>query len=322
MQNLSEKTEVASRLHMSIMNIATKPEKGLDVMVVIQLLSGILVESAFFFERPDESLDAAFDKLSLMLDAEPWEGDLPDWAMPPPHILDLNTERGRELARQAIESWHDCEFSYVDFILFLVQNFITSWEDEGIPREEAFRLLVEGSLRCMAFEVAAQELCDLVIERKIGFEGWSLADGIGALSAAAGQRLACALGILPGAELNFGAYDFPQHLDNVVYVMTQEAVRLGIPAGSDWRLGLAANDCPADAPEHLIQAVEPMCLSFFRALNMMSEEDQAVSLAKAAGRMLAVAAGGDMPEMAPEIAKPLAMAAMTETYKSLSVQQP
>ncbi len=291
-------------------------------MVVIQLLSGVLVESAFFFENPDQSLEAEFDKLSLMLETEPWEGPLPEWALPPPHILDLNSERGRELARHTIENWHDCEFAYVDFILFLVQNFITSWEDEGIPREESFRLLIEGALRCMAFEVAAQELCDLVIERKIGFEGWSLADGISALSAVAGQRLAHALGIVPGAQVNFGAQDFPQHLDNVVYVMTQEAVRLGIPAGSDWRLGLAANDCPADAPEHLIESVSPMCLSFFKVLNMDSAEDQAVSLAKAAGRMLAVAAGGDLPEMAPEIAKPLAMAAMTETYKSLSVQQP
>jgi hypothetical protein len=33
--------------------------------------------------------------------------------------------------------------------------------------------------------------------------------------------------------------------------------------------------------------------------------------------MLAVAAGGEVPELEPAIAKPVAMMAMTETYKSV-----
>jgi hypothetical protein len=44
--------------------------------------------------------------------------------------------------------------------------------------------------------------------------------------------------------------------------------------------------------------------------------EQAVACAKAAGRMIAVASVGDEPDIAPVIAKPLAMAAITETYKT------
>jgi hypothetical protein len=37
--------------------------------------------------------------------------------------------------------------------------------------------------------------------------------------------------------------------------------------------------------------------------------------------MLAVASGGEMPELEPAIAKPLAMSAITETYKSVCMDQ-
>ena len=50
-------------------------------------------------------------------------------------------------------------------------------------------------------------------------------------------------------------------------------------------------------------------------------EDQAVACAKAAGRMLAVTSGGEMPEIEPAIAKPLAMAAITDTYKSVCMDK-
>ena len=118
-----------------------------------------------------------------------------------------------------------------------------------------------------------------------------------------------------GACLLFQGADLPLALDKVVYSMTQEAVRYGVPAGSDWRFGLAANDMPINAPVDLIRAMEPQCLRFFRVIELMGSYDQSVACAKAAGRMIAIAAGGELPEIEPAIAKPLAMAAITETYK-------
>jgi len=113
----------------------------------------------------------------------------------------------------------------------------------------------------------------------------------------------------------FKGPDLPDLLDQTAYVMTQEAVRLGLASGTDWRFGLPANDCPADPPEALIAGMEPVCRGFFTAIRMMDAEDQAVSCAKAAGRMLALVSGGEKPELEPAIAKPLAMAALTESYK-------
>ena len=57
---------------------------------------------------------------------------------------------------------------------------------------------------------------------------------------------------------------------------------------------------------------------FFRVISLEPLVDQAVACAKAAGRMLAVASAGEVPDLEPVIAKPLAMAAMTETYKVVS----
>ena len=67
-------------------------------------------------------------------------------------------------------------------------------------------------------------------------------------------------------------------------------------------------------------SLEPDCKLFFKIADMHDLLDQSVSCAKAAGRMLAVAAGGESPELEPVIAKPLAIAAMTDTYKSVCMQ--
>ena len=184
----------------------------------------------------------------------------------------------------------------------------------GIPREETLRLLIECVKKCMAFEIAAQELCDVSIEYQVGRKGWSVGDCIAALSGVAGRRLAISLSSAEVCDY-FRGSDLPDNLDRIVYNMTQEAVRLGVPAGSDWRFGLAANDTPINAPVELIRELEPQCLRFFRAIGLNGSYDQAVSCAKAAGRMIAVASGGDLPEIEPAIAKPLAMSAITESYK-------
>ena len=288
-------------------------EQGTDVRVMLQIMAGVLTETAFFFEEPDETLEASLNKISAMLGCDAYEGELPEWVNFEPHAIDRYTERGRELARLAMEDWADCEFAFHDMLVTMSHHIMVSWEEEGVPRSESFRLLIEYATRCMAYEVAAQELCDVLIEKKIGRDGWTLGDCLGGLCGAAGWRL---------AKYNLLQKKMPKEtvesfeFDDLVHVMTTEAVRMGTPAGSDWRLGLAANDCPADPPSELLEGVEPYAALFFSAIPMPDLREQAVACAKAAGRMLAVAATGESPEIAPVIAKPLAMAAITETYRA------
>ena len=312
---LTNKPDMGARLYSGLIALASEPGRGTNVMRLIQHMAGVLVETYLVFDTPEQSMQASFQKLAKLLTVAPVAGPLGRAALPPGHVMDYETEKGREAARQFFVGWLDCAHGFHDLFLTILHNLMVTWEEDGLPRAESFRLLVECTMRAMTYEVAAQELCDLVIEKKIAQDRWSLADCVAALSAVAGHRLA--LSLQADVCHVFKGADLPENLDKIVYVMTQEAVRLGVPAGTDWRFGLAANDMPVNPPVDLIGAVEPYCLGFFRAVGVSSQYDQAVCCAKAAGRMLAVAAGGETPEMEPAIAKPLAMMAITETYKSV-----
>ncbi len=316
---LTNKPDMGARLYAGLIHLATDSERGTDAMKVIQHMAGVLVETYLVFDEPDEVMEVSLSRLGAMLGCAPLSGALGAGVLPPAHIIDHETERGRLAARNFFEEWLDCAFEFHGLIQVIVHNILVSWEADGQPRAESFRLLVECVHKCMAFEIAAQELCDVVIDRKVTSQGWSLGDCVASLSAVAGRRLALSLN--SDACMLFRGTNLPDNLDKVVYVMTQEAVRLGVPAGTDWRFGLAANDVPVNAPLDLVYGIEPYCHSFFEAVGIRNQYEQAVCCAKAAGRMLAVAAGGDVPELEPAIAKPLAMAAITETYKSVCMEQ-
>jgi hypothetical protein len=289
------------------------------MMQMVQFVSGILVETALLFEKPDEAMNASLQALCKSLKCDPLLGDMDLHTLPPAHVIDAETEKGRFAARELFEECLECEYAFHAMMIDMIHTVVTAWEDPdhgvGQERSETLRLIIECSLRAMAFEIAAQELCDLVIDDKIGLKGWTISDCVAGLSAIAGVRLG--LSTNPEFCMTFKGADIPTHLDDLSYVMTAEAVRLGVPAGGDWRFGLPANDTPLDPPHELIENLEPLCTAFFDAINLMCEYDQAVGAAKAAGRMLAVAAAGRKPEVEPAIAKPLAMAAITESYKSV-----
>ncbi len=311
---LTNKPEMGFRFYSALIQLSADHERGIDGMKVIQHMAGVLVETYFLFDDSDYAMQASFHKLSDMLGCHPADGMLAPYALPPAHIIDYETERGRLAARVFFEEWLDCNFELHDLILTVFHHVIIGWEDMGVPRAESFRLLIECVKKAMAFEVSAQELCDVALENMVGRRGWTIGDCIAALSGVSGRRFAISLNSCEAADI-IKRVSFPDNLDQVVHTMTQEAVRLGVPAGSDWRFGLAANDTPINAPVDLIREIEPMCLRLFRVIGVSGPYEQSVSCAKAAGRMIAVASGGELPEIEPAIAKPLAMSAITESYK-------
>ncbi len=315
----SAKADVAIRIHTSIQALAEEPEMGTDAMKVLMLYAGMLMECAFLFDNCEEALEGAFARLAELLECEPYSGDLGDRVLPPSAIIDFDAEQGRSLAREFFEDWDDCPYEFQDMTLFLIQQSLARWEMFGQNRRESFRLLVEATYKAMAFELAAQELCDAVIEQKIGIAQWKLSDSVAGLAGFSGYTLASSH---DGRNQCcwFRGSDLPDLLDQTAYVMTQEAVRHGLCATTDWRFGLPANDTPANPPTALIREIRPVCEGFFNTIGMHDQNDQAVATAKAAGRMLAIAAGGKKPELEPAIAKPLAMAAITEAYKSACVE--
>ncbi len=315
----SAKADVAIRIHASIQAMAEEPEMGTDAMKVLMLYAGMMVECAFLFDNCEEALEGAFARLADLLACEPYAGELGNKSLPPSAIIDFDTEQGRSLAREYFEDWSDDSYEFQEMVLFLIQQSLARWEMFGQPRTESFRLLVEATYKSMAFELAAQELCDAVIEQKIGTSSWKLTDSVAGLAGMSGYTLANSH---DGRDQCcwFRGSDLPDLLDQTAYVMTQEAVRQGLCATTDWRFGLPANDTPANPPIALIREIRPICDGFFAAIEMVDLNDQAVACAKAAGRMLAIAAGGKKPELEPAIAKPLAMSAITESYKSVCVE--
>lgn len=316
MSYLYDKAGFAANMYAQLLSQAAIGAEEIDAMRLLQMFAGIMTESLLLFEEPEDGLEASYVTLGRLLGCTPMAGAIAAQALPPAYVIDQETERGRAVARRVFEEWLDCAYEFHELLLFMIHHLIVRMEEDGQPRAEILRIFIECADRAMAFEVAAQELCDIVIERKIGAEEWSLTEAVAGLSAMAGRYLA--LSQKNGGEARGAPVPaMPERLDQLSYVMTQEAVRLGIPAGTDWRFGLAANDCPHSAPYDLIGGLEPDCDEFFAVLSLADDVDRAVACAKAAGRMLAVAAGGTAPEIEPVIAKPLAMAAITETYKTV-----
>lgn len=316
----AEKLEVPHLLHMSLLKMAETPDHETDVRLILQILAGVIVESCTMFEDPTDALSGLMIKICAVLQTDAYEGPLPDWLIMDGVQIDTYVEHGRELCRMALHDWQDGDFSFIEMVVMLTNQIIASWEPEGIPRCESFRLLYDYSIMGLCFEIAAQELCDVLIEKKMGRDGWSLGDCLGGLSGAAGWRLA-KLGLLRNKidKRTFPPNPMNKELEDIVRVMTAEAVRMGVPAGSDWQFGIAANDTPLDPPVELLEGVEPYAQLFFSATPLRNERDQAVACAKAAGRMLAVVSTGEQPEIAHVIAKPLAMMAITETYHAFWV---
>ncbi len=313
MSVLIDKAGFAARIYQKLMSSAALDGQETDGMRLLQLLAGITVEIVLLFDDSELGLEATYAQLGDMLECQPSQGALGPLALPPSYALDYETEQGRAMARDLFEDWLHCAYEFHDILTFIIHNVICRMEQEGQPRAELLRLFIEVTNRCMSYEIAAQELCDIAIEEKVTREGWSLCESVSGLSAIAGRCLALSL----DACQIFSTPSLPDKLDQVAYVMTQEAVRLGIPAGTDWRFGLAANDHPCTAPYDLIYGLEPACKEFLAVLGLHDYVDQSVACAKAAGRMLALAAGGEAPEIEPVIAKPLAMAAMTDTYRTV-----
>ncbi|MBL3677636.1 MAG: hypothetical protein JKP92_09100 [Alphaproteobacteria bacterium] len=313
---------LGARLYGTLYDSALGPDGSeASPLALVCALGGAITELAFATDDAGATGQAILTRVARVIQAAPAEGAVPPGLLPSPHALDTATEAGRGGARIFWEDGPSCEHAFAALLVDVCAGVLLAWEGTAhIPRARGLRVLAEVTHRAMAFEFAAQELCDAVIERRLTPGLWGVGECITALAAAAGRRQALALGgaFVSGAPVVACGLPMPGALNAVACVMTREAVRGGVEAGTDWRFGLAANDMPLSAPVDLIRGVEPVCQGLFRVLGLPSWRDQAVACAKAAGRMLAVAAGGSLPEIEPAIAKPLAMAALAETYRYVS----
>lgn len=310
-------SEIKEEMHELLCDYAADPDRdGVNGLRLLMALAGVMVEASFMFDEPHDSLDAMVQKLARRLMVFPSNVPVPAGLMPAAYIMDDISELGRDVARHVLKNMNDDPHDFADIVLDVVHHHVCVLESIDIPRDESFRMLCEFSTRSMVLEVAAQELCEVLLDHKIAIEKWSLGDCISALSGLSGYKVAVSYGSSGGqnrARLMAQSKTF----DHVAEVLTREAVRYGIAGGTDWRFGLPANDIKKEPPSTLISGILPFCESFFRAVRAYDPVFQAVACAKAAGRMLAVASGGELPELSPVISKPLALCSMTDSYHSI-----
>jgi hypothetical protein len=304
-------------MHLLLCDYATDGSRGrVNALHLLMGLSGLMVEASYMFEQPDEALGAMTAKIARRLKCN-WSGaELPPEYLPAAYLLDEKTEEGRDVARHVLKRAFDEPHAFASSVIDVVIHNLMALEDIAIPRDESFRMILEFAHRSMVLELAAQELCDVLIDHKVGRQQWSLGDCISSLSGLSGYKVAVwyqATGMFSRAKARAQSQTF----NSIVDVMTREAVRYGIAGGTDWTFGLPANDMPSNPPSLLVSGVLPFCEGFFKAVRAFEPIYQATACAKAAGRMLAVASGGEMPEISPVISKPLAISAMTESYRSL-----
>lgn len=298
-----------------LIKISEDPEKGLDTVRLLQMSAGVLVELFLEYDNPGTIYGHTVQYLLNRLKLESVES-LPKPLKTPPFVLDKEIEFGRYFAREIhLDNMDDIHLIQQSFIE-LVALKINMWAENSafLSCQESIDIFLDALRAGLSLEIASQEICDDSISTLIGRYGWTLSDCVRGLSASAGQRMAMSLD--PLRDRIYNLCDLISPFEQVAFLMTQEASRLGITDDSNWRKKLAANDTNTQIPEYLINGVDPICTKVLNSIKLYYPPYRAAAIAKATGRMIAVAAGGDMPELEPNVVKPLALTTMHETFKA------
>lgn len=291
-------------------------ERGTDTLRALQVLAGMVLELSLLADSPEDA------RKRILVEHPHWSADLPNplkdeesFRLCAADSLDALGEYGRALSGKIAQEWDLSIEEIFRATVFVLRQSLSLWAEDGHCPKQSFRIFLNCLDRLSIYERAAQDLCDLAIDTGIGQNGWSLSDCLTGLSAMAGRRLA--LASIPDKNpmypVGYGE-NTGNNVTLLVCVVTREAVRHGVPGIKNWRGGIVANDCDVKAPWRLIAELETPCRDFFESVKLDNLHDQAVACAKAAGRMLAVAAGGELPEMEPTVASPLTLSALAGMY--------
>jgi hypothetical protein len=267
---------------------------------MVSLYAGLLTETLMEYEEPDVVMEQAFHRIADLLHADPSDGEGPDPLMPLAYTVDHDTELGRHLARNVADKLPKGLDDVHEIAIALVIGNFPLWESEEFGRDRLLRLLIDTVITALTFEMATQDFCDLLIEEFIA-DTRSVSEGILAIAAVAGHLFDIARNHSPlpdDAELQ------------VTNVMVRESLRHGTPGVKNWGVLAPANDAAADDIPEYISILKPQIDEFFVLIGMEDPLGQAVAVAKAVGRMVAVITVEDVGQIHPSIAKSLAKTGM------------
>lgn len=276
---------------------------SVNLLRLANIWGGALAECLLDYEGPEAEAETVLLEIGIMQQSD-------DFIMPSLRSAvasEQDMELGRTLARMylgdGLEWSHVARHAFVEVGRGI--RILCGSDDAGDA------LLADSLRTAVRYELGAHGICDRAIEVKIAGQRWTIADCILGLSALAGShqaRLMMDAGIANGASLE-------KSLNDLMRVMMEEAVRHGVPEEVNLLHGIPANDTKTVIHADLLRSMEPLALTVLEEMHMLDRTNQAIALAKAAGRMVAVAAAGEAPDIEHVVARPLALCAMMGAFR-------
>lgn len=320
MSVINGQMEHALQIYARVMAEARHPEQEIRDMKMTLLLSGLFVESVLEEHCSISALEGFLDRLVEAFDESRGDDLSREVDIPPALIVEKVAGTGRRMAHEFLTSRSEIKAAWLTNTVFsLAQETVEQSQSQGGNFNVNIDpdCMIECIHSCMAFEMASQEISELVLERFVEKFGWSLAEAISGLASLSGSLMAQCMGeTMPESVSGRDAAEvYQEFFDELMHSMTREAVRYGAPTGSDWMHNVPANDGEDEPPYTLVTALEPACSHILKGLGLEELDYQAVACARAAGRLLALAVVGEEPYLPAGVAKPLAVCAMSETYR-------
>jgi hypothetical protein len=277
----------------------------IDDQRLIAFYAGAFAECLLDYEDWKEGLDDLFHlskPFEDALDANQWR-DQGYGAHA--FMVDKDTEMGRALIRNYLD---DCPETSRMMLRTIASSlgFITG------DKKDFWSCLYDMTALVLVTEQCVHTLCDQIIDICIGDEGWSLGDCVQALGGLSGQYYAQALsnhdmGRAREAVINHG-------FDYMIQGMMNEAMRLGMPDHAGIYTMLPANDTQHALPFRRSDSVNMIAEPLFKIFKVYDSDFRSMMVAKATGRMMAVAAAGDKADMDCCVVTPLALSSMQGIY--------
>lgn len=295
----------AASLHKQFQGLCRSEDGRIDEERLIALYAGAIAECLLDYEDWKEGMDEAFSlskPFEDSLDATQWEKNgygVHAFAM------DRNAEIGRSVIRSYLTD--EVETSYM-----MLREMMASLGGFRRQNPEFWSCLYDMTAFVLVTEQCVHSLCDQVIDICIGDEAWTMGDCVQALGGLSGQYYARSLshqdlGGSKHAVINHG-FDF------LIHTIMGEAMRLGMPEHAGVYTMLPANDTQHYVPFHRAESADMIADPLFRIFKVYNSDCRAMIVAKATGRMMAVASSGDQADMDCCVVTPLALSSMQGTY--------
>ena len=279
---------------------ATNEDGTLDKLRFILILAGMMTETLIEYEEPDAVMEQSFHRISQLLHATPVPDTLAKHEIPSSVQIDIETEVGREIARESAERMPKDLDDVHEVIIAIAFNEFTTFETDGLPVPECLRIMIEAVIQSLLFEMATQEFADVIIEDFIT-DGWPISDVLLTLGGVAGHYLS--------QKTDTGQEDADsietKKDQYIAHVMAAEALRHGLNGGVNWNGLDGANDMDTTSLHEDIQKCVSIFNEFFEVVDLTAPSSKAVAVSKTAGRMAALVSGEEMSLIQPSLAKVL-----------------